>query len=289
MDLKQEFLIFLKGLAMGVADIIPGVSGGTIALITGIYERLVFGIRDIDFKFLLFAIKGDFKRAKENFLDIDLALFVPLLSGLGVSFTLFAGVIDFCLNVFPALTFAFFFGLILASARTVFAKIKNRDALTIGFIFLGLFLGVAITLLNPVKSNPSPLVIVGSGMVAICAMILPGISGAFLLLLLGQYEFIVRALHNFDFVALAIFNVGTISGIILFSRLLAFLLKKHESRVLGFLTGLMIGGLNMPLQRVGENMPRAGLLLPVIAALAGIVVVMLLEFFSGKHELLENH
>jgi len=274
---------------MGVADIIPGVSGGTIALITGIYERLVFGIRDIDFKFLLFALRGDLKRAKENFLDIDLALFVPLLSGLGVSFLLFARVIDFFLNAFPALTFAFFFGLILASARTVFAKIKNRDALTVGFIGLGLFLGVAITLLNPVKSNPSPLVIMGSGMVAICAMILPGISGAFLLLILGQYEFIVRALHNLDFATLAIFNVGTISGIILFSRLLAFLLKKHESRVLGFLTGLMIGGLNMPLQKVGENVPRAGLLLPVIAVLGGIMVVVLLEFFSEKHELLENH
>jgi len=281
MNKKKAAKLFLKGTAMGIADIIPGVSGGTVAFITGIYERLVFGIKNIDFKFIPLALKGDLKGAKKNFFEIDLEFFVPLLTGLGISFLLFARIVKYFLEFFPVETFSFFTGLILASALVIFKKTENKTPGLLVFIALGLIFGFVISTMNPVQADHSPLTIIASGVVAITAMILPGVSGAFLLLLLGQYEFIIEALHSLDFFTLALFQIGTISGIIVFSRLLAYLLKKHKTPVFGFLTGLMIGGLAMPLNKV-STLGDGSLLVPVTMAITGIVLVLLLEFFSDS-------
>jgi len=267
---------------MGIADIIPGVSGGTIAFITGIYERFVFGIRDIDFKFVPLAVKGKMPEAKENFKSIDFRFFIPLLCGMGLAFLIFSKIVHFALVSFPVPTFAFFFGLILASSRMIFLKIKEKRALALGFVVLGAIAGFAFTQINPIQADNSPLIIILSGMIAITAMVLPGISGAFILLMLGKYEFIVQAVTNFDLYILVLFNIGSISGIIVFSRILSYMLKKYFPQMIGFLTGLMLGGLAVPLEKISLGVGETGLIQPLLGMLAGLVVVLLLEWVTSK-------
>ena len=176
---SQSLIIFLKGLFMGAADIIPGVSGGTIALITGIYERLINAISRINLKFILFFLRGDFERSKKNFKEIDFPLFIPLLLGIVVAIFTLSKVILFFLTAYTPFMYAFFFGLILASAIFIYKhtgelSLKNILFIIIGFLFAFLFLG-----LNVIQINHSLPVVFISGAIAICAMILPGISGAF--------------------------------------------------------------------------------------------------------------
>jgi len=279
MNKKKSAKLFLTGMSMGIADIIPGFSGGTVAFITGIYERLVFGIKNIDFKFVPLALKGNFPAAKKNFLEIDFEFFIPLLSGLGLSFLLFARVVNFFLEAYPVGTNSFFTGLILASALVVFKKTENKTPGLLLFIVLGLIFGFAVSTMSPMQADHSPPTIIASGVVAITAMILPGISGAFMLMLLGQYRFIIQALTNLDVYTLLLFNIGTLSGIVLFSRLLTYLLKKYKSQVFGFLTGLMIGGLAMPLNNISRYSLES-LVVPVVVAVIGIVLVLIIDRFS---------
>ncbi len=243
---------------MGTADIIPGVSGGTIALITGIYERLIFGIKRINFNL------------KES---VDWEFFVPLLLGIGCAFLALSRIIKFFLSDFPGLTYAFFFGLILASAVIVYKKtgklnFKDFLFLLIGFAFAFLFVG-----LKDLETEHTLLVIFFSGMIAICAMILPGISGAFILLFLNQYEYMLEVLNNFIFVEIFTFVGGAFLGIITFSRILSYLLKRYKSHTFSFLVGLMLGSLRLPYREIIADF-SPWVLLP---ALVGVVLVFILE------------
>ena len=283
----ETFLIFLRGLFMGTADVIPGVSGGTIALITGIYERLIHAISRIDFKFILYLFEGDFKRFKQNAVqEIDFELFIPLILGIGLAILTMSKVISFLLTNYPAVTFGFFFGLILASAIFVYnhvdeLNIKNITFVALGFIFAVIFVG-----LNPIQANHSLPVIFLSGSVAICAMILPGISGAFVLLLLNQYEYMINALNNLQFVEIITFGVGALVGILSFSRILDYLLIHHKSVTMAFLVGLMIGTLRLPYQKIVVNMESP---IPiVIAAVIGFAIVFILEKRFESHPLTTN-
>jgi putative membrane protein len=272
----ETFLIFLRGLFMGTADVIPGVSGGTIALITGIYERLIHAISRIDFRFILYLFEGDFKRFKQNAVqEIDFGLFVPLLLGIGLAILTMSKVISFLLANYPAVTFAFFFGLILSSAIFVYKhvdelNIKNLAFLVLGFIFAIIFVG-----LNPIQANHSLPVIFLSGAVAICAMILPGISGAFILLLLNQYEYMINVLNNLQIVEIVTFGAGALIGILSFSRALDYMLTNHKSVTMAFLVGLMIGTLRLPYQKIVVSMQSPVLI--VAAAVIGFLVVFILE------------
>jgi putative membrane protein len=280
---RDTFLIFLRGLLMGTADVIPGVSGGTMALITGIYQRLVHAISQINANFIIAALKGNFAKSKEELMKWDFNLFIPLLLGIGLAVLTMSKIMTLMLTAYTATTYAFFFGLILASAGFVYKHVeelnlKNIVFLLIGFVFAILFVG-----LNPVQANHTLPVIFLSGMVAICAMILPGISGAFILLLLNQYEYMLAALNQLKFVDIITFGIGAVIGILSFSRILNYLLEHHKSITMAFLVGLMVGTLRLPYQKIATSMDS---IIPVIiAGVIGFALVIILERQFEKYQL----
>lgn len=299
--LSDSFIIFLKGLFMGSADIIPGVSGGTIALITGIYERLVGGISRINFAFLKPLIKGDLSGFKDKFQEeIDYELFIPLLTGIAIAFLTISKIILILLNDYRAYTFSFFLGLIIASAYVVYKEkegvtVKTAISLVIGVIFGALFVGIVA--LDPSKVNHSLIVIFFSGAIAICAMILPGISGSFVLLILGQYEYMLNSLNKLIWSDIIVFIAGASIGLLSFSKLLNYLLDHYKEITMSFLVGLMVGTLRLPLAEISKSLnlplanfcgvplPIAGipsslisdLILCLVLAVVGFIIVYLLE------------
>ena len=274
MRLKEPLVIFLKGLFMGTADIIPGVSGGTIALITGIYERLVHAISSIDLGFISRFIKRDFHGAKKSIRNIDFQLFIPLLIGIGLAIILMSRVMDYFLNNFEAPTYAFFFGLILASAVLLYRKVEGFSVIIMLFSITGFLAGFFFTGLATLQIGHSLPIIFVSGMIAICAMILPGISGAFILLLLNQYEYMLSILKDFQFLEIFIFIIGALIGILAFSRVLDRVLRKYKSYTLAFLIGLMLGALRLLYENVETSIDS---LWPVvISGLLGFFIILVL-------------
>ncbi|MDR2830693.1 MAG: DUF368 domain-containing protein [Methanobrevibacter sp.] len=267
---------------MGCADAIPGVSGGTIALITGIYDRLVHGIGKIKFGFIKPLIKGDLSGFKDKLInEIDFQLFIPLLSGIAIALITLSKMITYLMDVYPIYTFAFFLGLILASTYILYThivKISFKIAIIsiLGFILAYIFVG-----LNPIAANHSLIVLFFSGMIAICAMILPGISGAFLLLLLGQYEYMLNALHKFHLSEIITFCVGATIGILSFSKLLDYLLENHKEITMSFLIGIMVGTLRLPYDKIQEGLITSSSLTPliiaIIVAIVGFMLIIILE------------
>ncbi|EPA8652872.1 TPA: DUF368 domain-containing protein [Photobacterium damselae] len=236
----NKLITFLKGMAMGAADVVPGVSGGTIAFITGIYDTLLESIRRINPKLITVlkekGIKGAFEHINGTFL---IALFAGILTSI---FTL-ARFITWMLHTHPIPLWSFFFGLIIVSVIHMFKQV-DRWALT---RFIAVILGAAfaygITVVNPVSMDPTPVNIVIAGAIAICAMILPGISGSFILLLLGMYAPILGAAKSMDVVTLGLFAMGCVVGLLTFSHVLSWILRNYRDIALTFLTGLMIGTL----------------------------------------------
>ena len=236
----NKLITFLKGMAMGAADVVPGVSGGTIAFITGIYDTLLESIRRINPKLITVlkekGIKGAFEHINGTFL---IALFAGILTSI---FTL-ARFITWMLHTHPIPLWSFFFGLIIVSVIHMFKQV-DRWALT---RFIAVILGAAfaygITVVNPVSMDPTPVNIVIAGTIAICAMILPGISGSFILLLLGMYAPILGAAKSMDVVTLGLFAMGCVVGLLTFSHVLSWILRNYRDIALTFLTGLMIGTL----------------------------------------------
>jgi len=284
LDLKEIFLIFLRGLFMGSADIVPGVSGGTIALITGIYERLINAISSIRFGFLKPLLKADFGGFKDKLIEeIDFELFIPLLLGIGIAFITLAKVISYLLDTQTAYTFSFFLGLILASAYILYTKLENLNLKLIIITLIGIILSYIFVGLNPIAANHSLIVIFLSGLIAICAMILPGISGSFLLLLLGQYQYMLNALNSRNLVEIFVFGIGAVIGILGFSKLLNYLLEKYESATMAFLIGIMVGTLRLPIMKITSTIQ--GSWIPCIAlALIAFVLIIVLEKKFKKEE-----
>jgi len=265
---------------MGSADIVPGVSGGTIALITGIYGHLVEAISNIRFGFLKPLLHGDLKGFWNTLLDeIDFKFFIPLILGIGVAFLTLAKVITYCMDNHTALTYAFFLGLIIASAVILFRKIEKINIKHVIAAIIGLILTYIFVSLNPMAGNHSLIILFFSGMIAICAMILPGISGSFILVLLGQYEHMLTALHEFHFSEIIVFVIGALIGILGFSKILNFLLKNYEEITMAFLIGVMLGSLKVPAVEIvnSVSMNFSGLLPCVIVAVIGFVLIIVLE------------
>jgi len=240
--LKDYLIIGAKGMAMGAADVVPGVSGGTIAFISGIYEELLSSISNINLS-LLTTLKSDgfkaaWKQLNGNFL---LSLFVGIL----ISILSLAKVIKWLLENEPILLWSFFFGLVLASIIYIAKQITNWNAVSFIVLFLGAGLAYYITTLNPlVTENSSLIFIFLAGSIAICAMILPGISGSFILVLLGAYKPILDALNNRNITTILTFSAGAIVGLLTFSRVLKWLFNHHKNYTLAVLTGFIIGSLN---------------------------------------------
>ncbi len=239
--LKDYALISLKGIGMGAADVVPGVSGGTIAFISGIYEELIFSIKSVNGAALKLLIQGKFqsfwKSVNGNFL---LALFL----GIGVSIFSLARVIKYLLDTQPVAVWSFFFGLIIASSWLVSKRITHWNWQVIVALILGTVFAFSITLLTPASTPDTLWFVFICGMIAICAMILPGVSGAFLLLMLGKYAFVLEALTTFNFLVIGVFSAGALIGILAFSNILSYLLKYYYQLTVAVLTGFMLGSLN---------------------------------------------
>lgn len=238
--LKQSLGLTLRGMAMGAADVIPGVSGGTIAFITGIYEELITSISNVNLEALRVlrkeGIKSFWNHVNGNF-------FVALLSGIAISILSLARVVTFLLDEYPVLLWAFFFGLVIASSQLVLKTVKEWNIKTIAVLLLGIGIAAYVSLTQVTASGGDLFYIFISGAIAICAMILPGISGAFILVLMGSYTIVIEGLKNMDRVLIIVFMAGCLVGILSFSRLLKYLFAKHKSIVLALLSGFLIGSL----------------------------------------------
>ena len=240
--MKQLIWIYLKGVAMGAADVIPGVSGGTIAFITGIYERLIQAIKSINLKNLKLFFTGKFSLFWKN---IDATFLLCLVVGIATSFLTLAHLMTYLLENQPILVWSFFFGLILASTFFVGKTVKWNWKTVISFL---LFTVVAFFITSPenkpLTAGSAYWYIFLCGAIAICAMILPGISGSFILVLLGQYYFLLNAVKTLDIVIILIFIAGAVIGIVSFSNVLSWLFKHLKMITLAALTGFMFGSLN---------------------------------------------
>lgn len=283
MRIPAILVIFLKGVLMGAADILPGISGGTIALATGIYERLIFGIKNIDFKFIKYAFRKEWKKAKENLLSIDFEFFIPLMLGISCSFLLFSRVLSAAMQENPALAYGFFFGLIAGSARVVHKAISSHSIVSIFSFIVGFILAFFFVSLNPLQADHSLLIIFFAAMVASSAMLLPGISGAFMLLFLGQYQFMLNALAELNIAVILVSSAGGFIGFMTFARVLAYLLKKRKNETLALLTGLMLGSLRLPVEKILES-GDAGteLLFIFLSAVFGFAIVVILNRFANS-------
>ncbi|MEL7477710.1 MAG: DUF368 domain-containing protein [Pseudomonadota bacterium] len=240
---KRDFLfVFLKGAGMGAADVVPGVSGGTIAFITGIYTRLLNAIKSINFDALLMLKK---EGLKATWRYIDGTFLVTLFAGLLTSAASLAKLITYLLEHHKLLVWAFFFGLIIASFIYVAKQVKAWDFKTIVSCLLGAIIAYTITSLSPAEANPSWWFYFLAGSIAICAMILPGISGSFILLLLGMYGHVLTAVTEKQFALIGLFLLGCVVGLMVFSRFLAWLLNRFEQLTFALLAGFLLGSLNL--------------------------------------------
>lgn len=225
---------------MGIAEIIPGVSGGTVAFISGIYEELISSIKSVD----LIAVKYIFKFQFNKFwLHINGNFLLTLLLGMATSILLFSKLITYLLNFHPYKIWGLFFGLIISSTIFILKKIENIGLSSIFSLLIGLLIASYISLVSPSTTSNSALSIFSSGAIAISAMILPGISGSFILVFLSKYEFILNALNEFNVEVITIFLLGCIFGLVFFSRIITFLFDKYSQVVISLLVGFLFGSL----------------------------------------------
>ena len=261
---KEYSLITLKGIAMGAADVIPGVSGGTIAFITGIYEELINSIKSVNLSALKLLFTGKFA---EFWKAVNGTFLLSLLTGIAISIFSLAKGLSYLLDNYPILVWSFFFGLVVASAIYVARTIKTWNPAIIASGIAGIIIAYYITVITPVEANTTYWFIFISGAIAICAMILPGISGSFILVLLGMYKFILEAVGNFEIAVIITFLAGAAIGIISFSHVLSWLLKKYHNLTIALLSGFMVGSLNKvwPWKKVVETFTdRHGEIKPLI-------------------------
>lgn len=252
---KDYLFILLKGIAMGAADVVPGVSGGTIAFISGIYEELIESIDNLSLNVFKVWKKDGFKTAWKS---INGSFLLTLFSGIAISILSLAKLIKWLLHNEPILLWAFFFGLVLASILYIGKQIQSWSPKIIIAIFITSILSYFITLAEPFASPDSPIYLLFCGFIAIIAMILPGVSGAFILLILGAYETAINTVNNlikglttgnWDILKVALLNffmlgIGAIIGLKVFSKVLNWMFKHHKNLTLAILTGFMIGSLN---------------------------------------------
>lgn len=296
--LKDYAVLMLKGMGMGAADVVPGVSGGTIAFIVGIYDELINSIKSINLESLKLFFSGKWatfwKKINGNFLFF-------LLAGIGISVFSLAKLITWLLVNQPILVWSFFFGLVLASTWFVSRDIKEWKSWKTWVAFvIGAVAAFYITVATPAETPSNLLFIFLCGAIAICAMILPGISGSFILVLLGKYFFIMDAVKTLDVVVIAVFGAGVCIGITSFSHILSYALAHFRNITLAVLTGFMLGSLNKvwPWKEVVETfvdshgevkplietniLPNAHVPEAVVLMVVGFFLVYFLEKLSAK-------
>ncbi|WP_428243742.1 DUF368 domain-containing protein [Gynuella sp.] len=291
--MMQYLGVFLKGFCMGGADIVPGVSGGTIALITGIYQRLLKALSSFDLVALRLLFQGRFKSLLEH---VDAAFLASLLSGMLLAVVTMANILSYLLANYSPVVWGFFSGLVLAS--TIFlvrGHVQWRLSFWLPFC-CGMVLPVVLALAQPSHIEPTWPIVFFSAVLAICAMVLPGISGSFILLMLGMYEHVLRAVRELDILFLIVFMTGCAVGILSFSRLISFLLEKYTASVMAVLTGILAGSMLKlwPWQFEGRFLSPADysqahstqnfLYITVLAWLMGMVVILLSQRLLERNE-----
>ena len=303
-----DLSIFLRGFAMGTADLVPGVSGGTIALITGIYDRLISAIAAIDIKTLGMVFQGDIKGAWQR---VDASFLVTLALGMLTAIVVLASSIDWAMKEYPLPLWSFFFGLVLASTISLAANLWSElSGSRIVAALFGAGVAASIALGQAVTLDTSLIGFFLAGMIAICAMVLPGISGSFLLLLMGMYQPVISAVVAVDFSVLAVFFTGCLIGLLAFARFLKALLARYRATTLSTLIGVLAGSLialwpwqavvasitdrhgemravqSLPIspKSYGETIGDPMLGLCVLALLLGVIVVMTVGSLSKPTE-----
>ena len=241
--IKKYTTLTLKGFAMGAANVIPGVSGGTIALITGIFERLIDAIKSFDGTAIKLLFTG---KIKDLIKHVDLYFLISVFFGMVTSVVTLAKLLEYLFINYPVFVWAFFFGLILASVYFVGKTINKWNISVIIPFIIGTALAVAISTLNPATQNDAFFYLVICGVVAICSMILPGLSGSFILILMGNYELVmIQAVNNVDIGILVPVMIGAIGGLIAFSHVLSWIYKKYKDQTISTLTGFILGSLSI--------------------------------------------
>jgi putative membrane protein len=300
-------LLVLKGIAMGAANVIPGVSGGTIALITGIFERLIHAIKSFNLKAirLLFSLKF-----KEFAIQTDLLFLIAVFGGILIAIVTLARLLGFLFIHYPVYIWSFFFGLVLASVFFVGKNVSRWSAGVVVTFALGAGVAFIITFLNPATENRSLFYLVLSGVVAMCSMILPGLSGSFVLILMGNYQLVmINAVNNLDLTILVPTGIGMIVGLLAFSHLLSWVFNRFRDQTIALLTGFILGSLGIlwPWQRIvylldemGSHVLHKGepvifryvrylpetmnreVIFALLFALTGIMVIWAIEKTAGK-------
>ncbi len=239
-ETKNSIRLIVTGFAMGTADLVPGVSGGTIAFIAGIYEELIYSIKKVSGDVVKLGFRLKFKEAIK---ETPLGFLIPLFVGVASAFMFLSQGLSYLLETHPVYLWSLFFGLIVASALVVRKRVVVWDWWDIGVFLVSLVFAYVIVGAVPTKTPATYPFMFLTGAIAICAMILPGVSGSFLLVVMGKYEQILGALVERDFVTLAVVGVGAVVGLAVFSRVLSWLFERYHDVVVAVLTGFMVGSL----------------------------------------------
>jgi len=298
--MKNTIGIFIKGMAMGAANVIPGVSGGTIALITGIFERLINAIKSFNLVAAKLLFSGNIKAFIKQ---TDLYFLISLFAGVGVSIISVAKLFSFLFEHYPIFIWSFFFGLILASVYFVGKTIEKWNTSVIISFLIGGITAAGITLLTPATEDDSFLYLIICGVVAVCSMILPGLSGSFVLILMGNYQLVmIDAVNNLRIDILFPVVIGAVGGLLGFSYILAWVFKKFKNQTIAVLTGFILGSLgiiwpwkNEIIHFFGEKekvvgysyyLPEANqsLLISIILIVLGYITIWLMERNAAKTE-----
>lgn len=272
MSLNNRSILFLKGMAMGISDLIPGISGGTIALLLGIYKDFISSLKSINYKSFIYLVRLDFKKLNNQ---LNLCFLLPVFFGILSSIFIFSSLISFLLLDYKVLLFSFFFGLIFFSSIRLISSLKPTLTLDFFTVFVGLVIGLSFFFVSSLSTSNSIFSIFLAGFIAISAMLLPGISGSYILLILGKYEFMLDSISSFNWINILIFSLGAITGILSFSKMIHYLLKNYYRSTIFFLSGLMMGALNKVWPWQLDNkivLPEGDILMPfIIFILSGII------------------
>jgi len=273
----KKLLTVLHGFLVGLCDLIPGISGGTMAFILGIYERLITFIKNISLDTIAV---WDKKRFRKGIKNLDLGFTIPFFSGILLALFLLANLMDHILTTFPIYTYAFFFGLIAASSFIIASHIRGWTRKRVTFLSVGFCIGLIASFVTGLMLPHTGLVLFISGFIAAAAMLLPGVSGSYILLILGQYEHITGALRTFDFSTLIIVAIGVLLGLYAMSHLISYLLKHQHQLTIFFLLGLVLGSLYIFIGKIGYNWSVISILWFVI----GLVLPLAIDFFGKSRK-----
>ncbi|MBN1474620.1 MAG: DUF368 domain-containing protein [Syntrophaceae bacterium] len=305
--LKNYFVLVVKGIGMGAANVIPGVSGGTIALITGIFQRLIDAIKSFNLTALRLFLKREYKAFARH---TDFKFLLAVFAGVAISILSLAKLLTWLFLHYPIFIWSYFFGLILASVYFVGRTIEKWNVPVIIAFLTGTSVAAAISILSPATPNESFLYLIVCGAVAVCSMILPGISGSFVLLLMGNYELVINAVSELNFTILVPVAIGAVIGLIAFSHFLSWVYRKFRDGTIATLTGFVFGSLIIlwpwkksivRLDEGGQEIVRGGkkliesykmfipdfsaeVLWAMVVMLAGILTIWIIERMAGTNK-----